>query len=100
MPLSLVAVAKVGALEQQEGGRTVGMKPAVKNSCLSTWSKVGRWRGSGASSWRISERAEREIHCGITYMLCAIRVYVSDSDAVSNGGWPTSIAYLSVPKKI
>ncbi len=94
MPLSLDA--KVGALEQQDGGKEVGIKPLVKKSCLSTWSRVGRWAGSGASSCRIKDRAGRETHWGITYILCAILEYVSANVDVSNGGWPTNMAYLEI----
>lgn len=84
MPLSLEA--KVGALEQHDGGKEVGMKPLVKKSCFNTWSRVGRWAGSGASSCRIKDLAGRDTHCGITYMLWAILEYVSANVDVSNGG--------------
>lgn len=73
------------------------MSPLVKKSCLRTWSRVGRCRGSGARSWRMRERAERETHWGMTYMLCSILEYVSDREDVSKGGWPTSMAYMLQP---
>ena len=43
------------------------------------------------------ERAERDTHWGMTYMLCSILEYVSDKDDVSNGGCPTSMAYMLHP---
>jgi len=84
-----------GGVWHVEGSSAVGMWPSVKKSAASMWSRVGRPVGSSVRRQLMRSRADMDTYGGSVYLLFTIRMYVSLSVVVSNGGRPHSSAYLN-----
>jgi len=84
----------LGCVWQVEGSRLVGICPSVKKSARSICLSDGRPFGSSVRRQQMRSRAVIETYGGMVNLLLTIRMYVSFSVDVSNGGRPHNSAYL------
>jgi len=84
----------LGGVWHVDGSKDVGRCPSMKKSALLIWSSEGLDVGARVSRQQMRSRADIETWGGIVNLLLTIRMYVSFSVDVSNGGRPHSSAYL------